>query len=76
MVVQGVQKRRISSSFFRGETCLYWTCCIPIDNWVKSIVYIGLSIPFFVPTWLLASIRTDVIVIGRKINEISFLNYG
>ncbi|CAF0878629.1 unnamed protein product [Rotaria sordida] len=49
---------------FRSEACFYWVCCVPIDNWLKTIIYIGLSIPFFVPTWLSPIIRTDVKTVG------------
>ncbi|CAF3623922.1 unnamed protein product [Rotaria sordida] len=50
--------------YITSEACFYWVCCVPIDNWLKTIIYIGLSIPFFVPTWLSPIIRTDVKTVG------------
>jgi len=50
--------------FVGSETCFYWICCLPIDNWVKTIIYIGLSIPFLVPTWILSFVGTDVQGVG------------
>ncbi|CAF2532225.1 unnamed protein product [Rotaria sp. Silwood2] len=53
---------------FRSEACFYWLCCIPIDNWLKTIIYVALSIPFFVPTWLSPIIRTDVKIVGALLS--------
>ncbi|UJR36896.1 hypothetical protein I4U23_029609 [Adineta vaga] len=49
---------------FLSETCFYWICCICIDNWIKSIIYISLSIPFFVPRWFLSKCRMDTNIVG------------
>ncbi|CAF4944348.1 unnamed protein product, partial [Rotaria magnacalcarata] len=31
---------------------------------VKTIIYIGLSLPFFIPTWLSTVVRTDIKTAG------------
>ncbi|CAF1291171.1 unnamed protein product [Rotaria sp. Silwood1] len=60
---------------FRSEACFYWLCCIPIDNWLKTIIYVGLSIPFFVPTWLSPIIRTDVKIVGALLSFTGLLYF-
>ncbi|CAF3886706.1 unnamed protein product [Rotaria sp. Silwood2] len=54
--------------YITSEACFYWLCCIPIDNWLKTIIYVALSIPFFVPTWLSPIIRTDVKIVGALLS--------
>ncbi|CAF3496122.1 unnamed protein product [Adineta steineri] len=49
---------------FRSETCFYWICCIAIDNWVRTMIYIGLALPFLIPPWHLSTIRIDLHVVG------------
>ncbi|CAF4571809.1 unnamed protein product [Rotaria sp. Silwood1] len=62
-------------SIHKSEACFYWLCCIPIDNWLKTIIYVGLSIPFFVPTWLSPIIRTDVKIVGALLSFTGLLYF-
>ncbi|CAF1023731.1 unnamed protein product [Adineta ricciae] len=49
---------------FRSEACYFWMCYTPIDNWIKSIIYTALAIPFFVSTWVPSLFRIDTNVVG------------